>query len=660
MLYVPSLICWHFLLNLCKEKTVTIQIYPITHWNYINGVISNHQNVIYSIFTDKNESNPFLGASVEYIGISIVGPTTRLSSHYAEYTAGDINSSLKARAYDKNPIGRYFTFALCDNSLTFQELEEIEQSLLAEYRKIHNRDTICNSKIIANITISNQLALSDFNDIVNNDVIIFPNKMVLGNNISPQISYKYPGTILKPNNPKLNFNPGTNIPLPTNTHQDDYLEWAVDKYDRYIGNVVKFSKAGTYDINKNKIAKVLHNFINPVFTLDLNNFNGAGTPPFAGVWVDPEDLIIDNRIQRIPEPEFCLFLMCNFDWAGFGTVTIILDNNGRLIVQDGQHRVLLAIGIFRLFGIKIYIPAIIHNNISLTNYNVAVSKSFLANNASRPLSISELHKPMVLMGDPRAVFLESIFNKHGWKLQTQKAKVGNIKFGDIYRIESLHFVWDDNNPKGRTINEPFIEWAADNYSRWFSKSYIRAKVIDTDIIKNFAVLAKYDTVFGINSVVSNPTTNGGISVDFDTVLSKLINQGSAAFFSGGKIKKFEDLGSPAKMQKGLASVASELYSGVQTKFGITQLMTDIMGLYYSSRPKGVADMSSILSNRYLHFRPNVQITDIPKYIKGIWGHLNIPSNQSNDGAASSIVDNEDDTLVTQENEEDVFTYFEVK
>ena len=599
-----------------------IKSYPITNLKSHSSIdhnIKGHQNVLYAICTDENATNPFLDPSTEYVGYSVAGAFGRLSSHYSDYTKG--NGSLKSTLYKSNPGHRYFMVVLCDENLTVQEMEDLENKIFIEFNRMYGHLPPCNNRTNLNRTsVNSSIVDKHFISIVggkfSNMNLSTPN---LNLNSNSPYSYNYPGLTLKPNDPNaLNFSSGGSISPPQGTPVDKYPQWIEDKFDYWIRPEMNFNKNGDCRINPSKVAKVIHNFTDPKFLLNRHTPNIQGNPPWSGFWVDPEHIHIDNRIQRDPSPEFVLFLIANFDWSGFGTIDLVKDPNGRLMATDGQHRILALIGIYRLYGIKLLAPVSIQETSDASTYLNVASRAFLANNASRTLTIAELHDPMVLMGNKRAKSIENnIFKANNWNLRSQKPGKGKAKPGDVYRLESLHFIYDE-------CGEDTMKWVSDQYTKWFYGGKSANTSIDTDIIKNIGVLTEIDLYFDLDQHV----LTGTASKDLDTILSRLMKNGYTTLMneSNGNYWTFS---TPNKMQKGLAYVAGELYDGTMTKYGVAQLLLDIMALYFDRAypGKNITQKISQPNNRNLQFNSlhNINLLTVPQYIKGIWNNTSLSS-----------------------------------
>lgn len=150
-------------------------------------------------------------------------------------------------------------------------------------------------------------------------------------------------------------------------------------------------------------------------------------------------LIVDPNVQRTLDRNRASAMADNLDMAAIGVITVSHRGNGSYHVVDGQHRV-EALRLAGGDGEKI--DCRVFDGLTLEDE----AKLFRLLNNTKGLQAIDKFRVRVVEGEPIAMFIEQILNKHGWKLA-----MGNGS-GTFAAVTAVERVWArDKEAVERTV-----------------------------------------------------------------------------------------------------------------------------------------------------------------------------------------------------------------
>lgn len=164
----------------------------------------------------------------------------------------------------------------------------------------------------------------------------------------------------------------------------------------------------------------------------LQQRTDLGTRPELA-WVPVDACTVDARYQRSLESErsraTIAKIAAGFDWAMFGSITVVRDRKHRFVVIDGQHR--LAAAAQRSID---SVPAVIVKGDTVE----LQAKIFVAANRDRvSLTPLALHRAAVAAGDQRARDIEGAAKKAGIKIAAYPVPANKMPPGMTLAVSTI-------------------------------------------------------------------------------------------------------------------------------------------------------------------------------------------------------------------------------
>jgi len=145
-------------------------------------------------------------------------------------------------------------------------------------------------------------------------------------------------------------------------------------------------------------------------------------------WVYIRDLVSDSTYQRDLEPTKVYRIATNFDPDSFGTLVISKRTDGTLAIIDGGHRVA---AMYDIGWEDQKVPAVIHTGLSVRDE--ARVFTTLNSNRTKPKPV-DIHRASVAAGNPDAVAIQSVLDKHNVKVVKFHKSPGLRSIGTVYRL----------------------------------------------------------------------------------------------------------------------------------------------------------------------------------------------------------------------------------